>query len=329
MWFSRLVKSSESGKYSLTGPLRNLLAGTDIEAPYGINNGLADSSTAFDLSDRGIIFTAEDPENKDPNFKGITSVYYVPLESWDDANVLAAPRVLPVLSDSSKAFYSNPRFSPDGSTIAFLRNSVNRFQDSRIFITHLRGDINSAAVDVGVMVTGRSDWDLVPDGFEFASSGHSLFITANDCARVALYELKLQPNATPKLLFKEGSVSAYYPLTSKSSDRLLVTNTSLVESSAYQIVDISGTSDVFVVSSATKNGIKLGLSPKQVSEIYFEGAGDYCVQAWVIKPKDFDESKKYPLALLVHGGPESSWNDAWSTRVRPHSIPNHECVIHG
>lgn len=36
-----------------------------------------------------------------------------------------------------------------------------------------------------------------------------------------------------------------------------------------------------------------------------------------MKPSFFDEKKKYPLALLIHGGPQSSWGDAWSTRWNP------------
>jgi len=51
--------------------------------------------------------------------------------------------------------------------------------------------------------------------------------------------------------------------------------------------------------------------------MYFEGAGDYCVQAFIVKPRSFDENKKYPLALLIHGGPEDAWREAWSTRWNP------------
>ena len=43
----------------------------------------------------------------------------------------------------------------------------------------------------------------------------------------------------------------------------------------------------------------------------------YDVQALVMKPSDFDKSKKYPLAFLIHGGPQGAWNDNWSTRWNP------------
>ena len=38
------------------------------------------------------------------------------------------------------------------------------------------------------------------------------------------------------------------------------------------------------------------------------------VQAWVVRPPDFDAAKKYPLLVLVHGGPQGAWPDGWSFR---------------
>ncbi|KAG8427138.1 putative dipeptidyl-peptidase 5 [Metarhizium acridum] len=39
--------------------------------------------------------------------------------------------------------------------------------------------------------------------------------------------------------------------------------------------------------------------------------------ALVTKPSNFDPSKKYPLAFLIHGGPQGAWLDEWSTRWNP------------
>jgi dipeptidyl aminopeptidase/acylaminoacyl peptidase len=42
--------------------------------------------------------------------------------------------------------------------------------------------------------------------------------------------------------------------------------------------------------------------------------GDVKMQMWVLKPPGFDPAKKWPVAFLVHGGPQSAWNDNWSYR---------------
>jgi len=41
------------------------------------------------------------------------------------------------------------------------------------------------------------------------------------------------------------------------------------------------------------------------------------VHYWLIKPPNFDPSRKYPIVFLIHGGPQGVWGDAWSTRWNP------------
>jgi dipeptidyl aminopeptidase/acylaminoacyl peptidase len=47
------------------------------------------------------------------------------------------------------------------------------------------------------------------------------------------------------------------------------------------------------------------------------GAGGQPMQMWILKPPGFDPAKKWPLAFLVHGGPQSAWMDGWSNRWNP------------
>lgn len=264
----------------------------------------------YDLSQGGITLAAEEPGIKDPLLVGISDIYYVRLSSFATASV-HSPVKIGVQSEELDGYSSHPRFSPDGSLIAFLRGPRSAFEQTQIFI-HQIG--SPSAINVFEMVTGQK-WPLTPSGFEFAPNGHVLYITADDTGRVGLYKVDLLPSAYPKTLLRNGAVMSYYPLGHDNNERLLVTSSTLVESSTYQIVDADADHEPIVVSSATKNGSKFGLSPKQVSEIYFEGGGDYCVHAWMVRPRNFDESKTYPLALLVHGGPMGAWNDGWGIRV--------------
>jgi dipeptidyl aminopeptidase/acylaminoacyl peptidase len=87
--------------------------------------------------------------------------------------------------------------------------------------------------------------------------------------------------------------------------KLFISSTSLVDNSVYSILDPSNPSGVSVVSSNSKAGKAFGLSQDQVDEFWYAGAEDYNVHAWVVKPSNFDKSKKYPLAYLIHGGVSS------------------------
>ncbi len=46
----------------------------------------------------------------------------------------------------------------------------------------------------------------------------------------------------------------------------------------------------------------------------FKGANGDQVHGWLIKPPDFDPSKKYPVVFLIHGGPQGAWHDEWHAR---------------
>ncbi len=54
------------------------------------------------------------------------------------------------------------------------------------------------------------------------------------------------------------------------------------------------------------------LSPQE--SFWFAGANNTKVQGFLVKPPNFDPSKKYPVKFLMHGGPQTAWGDAWSYR---------------
>jgi dipeptidyl aminopeptidase/acylaminoacyl peptidase len=41
------------------------------------------------------------------------------------------------------------------------------------------------------------------------------------------------------------------------------------------------------------------------------------IQYWLVKPPNFDASRKYPVVFLIHGGPQGVWGDGWSSRWNP------------
>ncbi len=60
---------------------------------------------------------------------------------------------------------------------------------------------------------------------------------------------------------------------------------------------------------------QVSMSPLET--FWFEGAHGDKVQGFLVKPPNFDASKKYPVKFLVHGGPQGAWGDDWSYRWNP------------
>src|SRR6202795_215684 len=60
---------------------------------------------------------------------------------------------------------------------------------------------------------------------------------------------------------------------------------------------------------------QVAMSP--LESFWFTGAKGDKVQGFLVKPPNFDPSKKYPVKFLIHGGPQGAWGDDWSYRWNP------------
>jgi dipeptidyl aminopeptidase/acylaminoacyl peptidase len=60
---------------------------------------------------------------------------------------------------------------------------------------------------------------------------------------------------------------------------------------------------------------QVAMSP--LESFWFPGANGDRVQGFLVKPPNFDPSKKYPVKFLIHGGPQGAWGDDWSYRWNP------------
>ena len=56
--------------------------------------------------------------------------------------------------------------------------------------------------------------------------------------------------------------------------------------------------------------------PEAVS-VEVPGADGDPMQMWILRPPQFDAGRRWPLAFLVHGGPQGAWSDSWSFRWNP------------
>jgi dipeptidyl aminopeptidase/acylaminoacyl peptidase len=69
--------------------------------------------------------------------------------------------------------------------------------------------------------------------------------------------------------------------------------------------------------SQANTAILAELDLPRPESVTVKGAGGTPMQMWVLKPPGFDPAKKWPLAFLVHGGPQGAWEDGWSFRWNP------------
>src|SRR5262249_13310355 len=127
---------------------------------------------------------------------------------------------------------------------------------------------------------------------------------------VNLYSIPLAGGA-PQRIVKGGAVGGIQA----AADFLVYSMSSLTAPAELFRVSTSGSSTKKLTdeNASWLNRIE---SPQPESRTT-TGAAGASVQYWILKPPGFDASKKYPTVFLIHGGPQSAFNDAWSYRWNP------------
>lgn len=311
VFYGSLKKSS--GTWALEPPgLVNVLRGTGLQSPVPPFGGTSD----FDIAATGIVFVARDPDLS-PALHTKSDLYFVPLSSFAQAR---PPAPQPVRTGQLRGYSGAPAFSHDGRSVAFTRMRHDRYESDKtrlLVIPDVVGDLASVQ-EFYATPDGEGGWDRRPDSVLWSADDRELYVVAEDRGRAKLFRLPASPllaRDLPAVVSRiEGSISDVKTLGARG--RLFVSASSLVDNSFYTSLDPSSGA-ASLLSSNSKQGRTFGLSRSQVGELWFDGAGDYKCHAWVLRPSSFDPSKKYPLAMLIHGGPQSAWGDSWSTRWNP------------
>lgn len=310
-----------AGKYSVSG-LTNLIQVSGlvgVESPIPPFGGAGD----FDISPSAIVFVAKDPA-LNPATHTSCSCYYAPMFSWTSVGTSANVQIqyLNIRKVTGlQGAMSSPVLSSDGSSIALLAMREDGYESDKNRILYVPNPWDGKMIEIFESEDGEGLWDLSPSSVSFAHDDQSLLLHVEKEGRGVLYQLplgdaqKIKPDAL-KQLTHSGYVNDAVPAVAKSP-KLFVSSSSLIDNSLWTIIDPTHSDGDQMVSSNSRGGNAFGLSSSQVDEIWFKGAGDHPVHAWVVKPSNFKPGERYPLAYMVHGGPQGAWNDQWSTRWNP------------
>jgi dipeptidyl aminopeptidase/acylaminoacyl peptidase len=165
-------------------------------------------------------------------------------------------------------------------------------------------------------------FDRHVDAFAWSTDSKTLFFVASDGGRDPLFAVPAAGEGVVRKL-ADGGFGDVLALAGGRS--LVVSQSSLTHPTEFLKVgtDGSGLARLTRVNDAFL--APFGLKPGE--SVSYPGAAGKKVQAWLVKPADFDASKRYPLLVLIHGGPQGVWNDAWSYRWNPQVFANAGYVV--
>jgi dipeptidyl aminopeptidase/acylaminoacyl peptidase len=211
----------------------------------------------------------------------------------------------PRLLTESDANDVSPQYSPDGRWIAYLGMTRPAFEADR---TQLRlhdrrtGDTRSLTADLDASV----------DFFAWSADSGSLWFQAQDQLHHATYRVSVAGGAPVKVI--QGTYDG--GLQVSADQRTLV----VARQATDRPVDLFAVdADGQLIRQLTHQNRELvdRLSLQPAEPFWATGDGGTPVQGFLVKPPGFDPSRKYPLVLLIHGGPQGAWTDSWSYRWNP------------
>jgi dipeptidyl aminopeptidase/acylaminoacyl peptidase len=321
VFYTTLVQTDSKWKLSKNEPV-DAFQDSGFIYPYTIGP----DAQGYDISPAGILITTVDDVNHDLTKAWFGESFYIPLTTFTETS----PPEPIILSLPDMGPSSSAKFSPDGKYGVVIRQeSANRLlEDPKIYI--FRTDSPKQLKVLPVLNESKQHWDLLPEAALWSQDNGSLYICAQRremrtvfCVPVPVPELDDSHLATelpaavaqPLNHAGSGSVSSFHRLGSHRGLSMFINSSSITDSKTYSIVYKQGASKV--IFSGSGNGALFGISRSQVSGFLYPGDGDHKIQCLLVLPSDFDENKKYPVLLLIHGGPASTWSDDWSTRWNP------------
>ncbi|KAF9425957.1 putative dipeptidyl-peptidase 5 [Podila epigama] len=290
----------DSDKFVVSSEVTNLLLNTGLESPV-IPFG---DSGDFDISPDGkeVVFVSKinTPDNA---WQTTTHIYTVPT-----AGGVAPKNINP----NAVGAASHPVYSATGKSIAYLQMLKPQYEaDRNRIVIHTNGKSRIVA----------ENWDRSPSSILFDSKDENIYVTAEDKGRIKIFRIHLATEAIEAIV----SEHAQSGLNFVDDNTLLFSTSSMKSPNDIFTVDIKSKAITRRTDLHAESLLNVHRSTPE--DVWFKGDKDVDIHGWLLKPIGFDPSKKYPLAFIVHGGPQGAFNDNWSTRWNPNVFASAGFVV--
>ncbi|MCS7047279.1 MAG: S9 family peptidase, partial [Gemmataceae bacterium] len=200
-----------------------------------------------------------------------------------------------------------PQFSPDGKWLAYRAQRRPGHEADRWEIMVM------PASGAGPARSITKDFEGSADAFLWLPDSRTIYFAAEDRAKTSYFAADLHGSGQARLTFisqhSNGSLS-------RSGDGKIMAFTRMAMHHPNEVyVSVQHPSDYQVFNASQANAeLSAELELGRPESVTVAGAGGTPMQMWLLKPPGFNAHKKWPLAYLVHGGPQGAWEDGWSFR---------------
>ena len=279
------------------GVARDLTPGDFDAPPYAVADNI-DYSFSPDSKELAYLRNPDKIEAISTN----SDVYIVPTAGGPARNITAR----------NKGYEDTPIYTPDGKYILYRSQATAGFEADRWRLMAFNRS-------TGTSVELLRGFDLSVDDVALTPDGNTIYFTAGDRGYENVYKVPVSGGQHQKVA---GNVFA-------SNLQVAADNTFVFVSST-----MAGPAEIFrgnagsvIALTHVNNELMAQAKLKPAEEVEWTGALGKKIHGFVVKPVDFDPNKKYPLIVIIHGGPQSAFNNNWGYRWNPQIFANAGYVV--
>jgi len=200
---------------------------------------------------------------------------------------------------------TSPAFSKDGKTLYCLSSVVN---NNKVYNLYRLVSFSWPAMQKRSLVIPLLDR---PINAFVPGVNNDIFLSVEDQGRDKLYRWLA---ATKKLELINKVAGGCNPVIAASGDGNTVVSTYEDASRPAELVKVNGENgDQRFLTKFNQSPLD-SLDMPAVEEVWFTSSRGKKIRSLILKPAGFDANKKYPLFVVIHGGPAGAWKDNWGYR---------------
>jgi dipeptidyl aminopeptidase/acylaminoacyl peptidase len=272
------------------GTARDLTPG-DFDAPPYAVAGDVDYSFSPDSRELAYLRNPDKVEAISTN----SDIYIVPTTGGAARNITARNR----------GYEDSPIYTKDGKYILYRSQGTAGFEADRWrLMSYNRANGTSTELLRG--------FDQNVEEMVLSADGGTIYFVADERGRHPIYKVSTTGGAAQKIL--KDLFATNLQITPDNSTLVFMNSSLAMPPEIYRAAS-DGSSSTALTSA--NGGLISQADLKPAEDLDWTGALGKKIHGFVLKPRNFDPNKKYPLLVLIHGGPQGAWNDTWSYRWNP------------